>query len=254
MKTFLTLLVAGLFLSWVCAVRAAPGPYFAIQVVDAATGRGVPMVELQTTSGARCYTDSNGLIAFYEPGLMNRKVWFGVSSHGYEFPPTQGVPGLGIRGVTLETKPGASAQLKIKRLNIAERLYRITGQGIYRDTVLLGRKPPIAEPLLNAEVTGQDGVLNAIYRGRLYWFYGDTSKLSYALGNFSMTGATTELPDRIDPSVGFNLKYFAGKDGFVKPMAPMEGEGVVWKARMSTPSPAIRTRRRTTSTTRSCTG
>ena len=223
-KTFLSLLAAGIFLIEVCAVRAEPGPYFAIQVVDEATGRGVPMVELQTTSGARCYTDSNGLIAFYEPGLMNKKVWFGVSSHGYEFPPD----GLGIRGVTLETKPGGSAQLKIKRLDIAERLYRITGQGIYRDTVLLGRKPPIAEPLLNAEVTGQDGILNAIYRGRLYWFYGDTSKLSYALGNFSMTGATTELPDRIDPSVGFNLKYFAGKDGFVKPMATMEGEGVVW--------------------------
>ena len=224
MKTFLSLLAAGIFLIEVCAVRAEPGPYFAIQVVDEATGRGVPMVELQTTSGVRCCTDSYGLIAFYEPGLMNKKVWFGVSSHGYEYPPD----GLGIRGVTLETKPGGSAQLKIKRLDIAERLYRITGQGIYRDTVLLGRKPPIAEPLLNAEVTGQDGILNAIYRGKLYWFYGDTSKLSHALGNFHMTGATTELPDRIDPSVGFNLKYFTGKDGFVKPMAPMEGEGVVW--------------------------
>jgi hypothetical protein len=203
---------------------ARAGPYFAIQVVDEATGRGVPMVELQTTSSVRCYTDSNGLIAFDEPGLMNQKVWFGVASHGYEFPPD----GLGIRGVTLETKPGARAQLKIKRLNIAERLYRITGQGIYRDTVLLGRKPPIAEPLLNAQVTGQDGILTAIYRRKLYWFYGDTARLSYGLGNFSMTGATTELPARIDPSAGFNLQYFTGKDGFVKPMAPIPGEGVVW--------------------------
>src|SRR6266446_4312234 len=114
----------------VCRAAAAnsePSRYFAIQVIDEQTGRGVPMVELQTTSGVRYYTDSNGLIAFYEPGLMNKKVWFGVSSHGYEFPPD----GLGIRGVTLVTKPGGSAQLKIKRLDIAERLYRITGQGIY---------------------------------------------------------------------------------------------------------------------------
>jgi hypothetical protein len=193
-------------------------------VVDEQTGRGVPMVELQTTSGARYYTDSNGLVAFYEPGLMHQRVWFGVSSHGYEFPPD----GFGIRGVTLDTNPGESARLKIKRLNIAERLYRITGQGIYRDTVLLGRKPPIAGPLLNAQVTGQDGILNAVYRGKLYWFYGDTGRLSYVLGNFAMTGATTPLPDRLNPSVGFDLKYFTGKDGFARPMAPIKGEGVVW--------------------------
>ncbi|MBV9124685.1 MAG: hypothetical protein JO112_15115 [Planctomycetes bacterium] len=203
---------------------APSGHYFAIQVIDEQTGRGVPMVELQTTSSVRYYTDSNGLVALDEPGLMNKKVWFGVAAHGYEFPPD----GFGNRGVTLITKPGGRAQLKLKRLNIAERLYRITGQGIYRDTVLLGRKPPISEPLLNAEVSGQDGVLTAIYQGKLYWFYGDTSRLSYPLGNFAMSGATTELPDRIDPSVGFNLKYFVGKDGFARPMAPLKGEGVVW--------------------------
>jgi hypothetical protein len=218
------LLIAGVLLSQSGAAPAKPGRYFGIQVLDDATGRGVPMVELRTTSGVDYYTDSNGLVAFYEPGLMDRKVWFGVSSHGYEFPPD----GFGIRGVTLETKPGATARIKIRRLNIAERLYRITGQGIYRDTVLLGRKPPIAAPLLNTEVTGQDGILNAIHRGKLYWFYGDTGRLSYALGNFSMTGATTVLPDQINPSVGFNLRYFAGKDGFVRPMVPIGGEGVVW--------------------------
>src|SRR5437868_5864132 len=67
--------------------QAEPGRYFAIEVVDEQTGRGVPMVELQTTSGARYVTDSGGLIAFYEPGLMGRKVYFGIAAHGYEFPP-----------------------------------------------------------------------------------------------------------------------------------------------------------------------
>jgi hypothetical protein len=204
---------------------ASPGgQYFAIEVVDEQTGRGVPMVELQTTSGTRYYTDSAGLVAFYEPGLMGRKVFFAVASHGYEFRPD----GFGIRGVALDAEPGGSARLKIKRINIAERLYRITGQGIYRDTMLLGRKAPIAEPLLNAQVTGQDGILTAVYRGKLYWLYGDTNRLAYALGNFAMSGATTELPDRIDPSVGFDLEYFVGQDGFSRPMAPMQGEGVVW--------------------------
>ena len=151
----LVLLSASVVYDATCQV-SPPKRYFGIQVVDEQTARGVPMVELQTTSSARYYTDSNGLIAFDEPGLMNKKVWFGVSAHGYEFPRD----GFGMRGVALETKPGGGGKLKIKRLNIAERLYRITGQGIYRDTVLLGRKPPIAEPLLNAQVTGQDGILN----------------------------------------------------------------------------------------------
>ena len=43
-----------------------------------------------------------------------------------------------------------------------------------------------------------------------------------------MTGATTELPDKVDPSVGFTLKYFTGRDGFARPMCPLQGEGVVW--------------------------
>ncbi len=203
---------------------AVADQYFGIQVVDEQTGRGVPMVELKTTSSASYYTDSGGWVAFYEPGLMNRKVWFGISSHGYEFP----ADFLGARGVVLKTEPGKSTQVKIKRVNIAERLYRITGQGIYRDTVLLGRKPLIAEPLLNAEVTGQDGILTALYRGKLYWFYGDTCRAAYALGNFSMSGATTALPAQLDPSVGLDLEYFTGTNGFARAMAPMEGEGVVW--------------------------
>lgn len=242
MLTHLRWFCVGLFLSIAigrAADSAEPGRYFAIEVVDDRTGRGVPMVELQSTSSIRWYTDSNGLIAFDEPGLMNKRVWFGVSSHGYEYP----ADGFGSRGVTLEPKAGQSVQIKIKRLNIAERLYRVTGQGIYRDSLLLGRKVPIDQPLLNAEVTGQDGVLTAIYRGKLYWFYGDTLKVSYALGNFAMTGATTELPAQIDPAVGFRLNYFTGKDGFVRPMAPMAGEGVVWFFGMTVlPDPAGRER------------
>jgi hypothetical protein len=47
--------------------------------------RGVPMVNLTTTNMVNYYTDSNGVIAFYEPGLMNTTVYFEVSSDGYEF-------------------------------------------------------------------------------------------------------------------------------------------------------------------------
>src|SRR4051812_23100060 len=36
---------------------------FAIEVIDAATGRGVPLVELETVDHVKFVTDSNGLIA-----------------------------------------------------------------------------------------------------------------------------------------------------------------------------------------------
>src|SRR5262245_46279590 len=79
--------------------------YFAIEVVDDQTGRGVPLVELETVNRIHYITDSNGLVAFNEPGLMNQKVFFTITSHGYEFP----ADGFGYHGLALETKPGANA-------------------------------------------------------------------------------------------------------------------------------------------------
>ncbi|MGB9624165.1 MAG: hypothetical protein ACPMAQ_04825, partial [Phycisphaerae bacterium] len=200
--------------------------YFRITVVDEQTGRRVPLVELETTNNIRHYTDSNGIVAFYEPGLMGQSVFFFVRSHGYEFPKD----GFGMQGRALDVKEGGSATLKIRRINIAERLYRITGGGIYRDTVLLGEQAPIEQPVLNGKVLGQDSVQNAVYKGRLYWFWGDTNKPSYPLGNFQMTGAVSLLPGDggLDPSVGVNLAYFTDKDGFTKQMAPVPGEGPCW--------------------------
>ena len=52
-----------LFVSLGLAAISSAEP-FAIEVVDEQTGRGVPMVELQSTSSARYYTDSSGLVAF----------------------------------------------------------------------------------------------------------------------------------------------------------------------------------------------
>lgn len=199
---------------------------FVIEVVDDQTGRGVPLVELRTVNDIVCVTDSAGIVAFDEPGLMNQKIWFGVTSFGYEFP----ADGFGSRGTALDIKSGGSAKLKIKRINIAERLYRTTGGGIYRDTVLAGRKAPIKEPLLNAQVAGSDSVQSCIYRDRIYFFWGDTGKMSYPLGNFSTTGATAELPGKggLDPAVGIDLNYFKDKNGFTKQMIPSPKEGAKW--------------------------
>jgi hypothetical protein len=130
-----------------------------------------------------------------------------------------------MRGRALDTTPGKTETLKIKRRNVAERLYRATGEGIYADSVVLGRKPPIERPLVNAEVAGQDSIQRVIYRGKIHWFWGDTSRQAYPLGHFGMAGATSDLPSNggLSPDVGVNYQYFVGQDGFSRPMFEREG-------------------------------
>jgi hypothetical protein len=220
--SFLSLLATGLLVASTCAA-AEP---FAIEVVDEATGRGVPLVELRTTASVTYYTDSAGIAAIDDAALLGRKIWFGVRSFGYEF----AADGFGLRGRALDVQSGKSVQLKIKRTNFAERLYRVTGEGIYRDTLLAGRESPIREPLLNSQVVGQDSVQPVIYRDQLYLFWGDTSRQAYPLGLFAMAGATAKLPQQggLDPAVGVDLNYFVDKDGFARGMAPLDAPGPVW--------------------------
>jgi len=206
--------------------QESSGKYFRIQVVDRRTGRGVPLVELRTTNSIRYITDSNGIVAFHEPGLMDRDVFFFVESHGYEFPKD----GFGFRGQRLKTTPGTSAVLEIDRINIAERLYRVTGQGIYRDSVLTGTPVPLTNPVINGQVSGQDSVFAWVYHGRLFWLWGDTNRPSYPLGHFWTAGAVSDLPSKggLDPSVGVGLEYFVDDDGFSRPLARLKEEGLMW--------------------------
>lgn len=217
--------VLALLLLSSAGLGASPEQFFAIKVVDADTGRGVPLVELKTTHNVSYYTDSNGLVAIGDPELMGQSVFFTVRSHGYEF----AKDGFGFAGKALDVKAGGRAELKIKRLNIAERLYRVTGAGIYRDSVLLGEPVPVRQPLLNGQVTGQDSVQRVIFQGKVHWFWGDTNRLRYPLGLFAMAGATTPLPGpELDPAKGIDLKYYVNKEGFCRATAPMDEPGLVW--------------------------
>ncbi|MBC8874796.1 MAG: hypothetical protein H8E44_35700 [Planctomycetes bacterium] len=200
--------------------------YFKITAVDKATGRGVPLVELRTVNSIRYFTDSNGVVAFYEPGLMGQNIFFEITSHGYEFVKD----GFGYRGARLKVAAGGEATLTLDRINIAERLYRMTGAGIYRDTMLTGGSPPTKQPVLNGLVFGSDSVVNTVFRGKVYWFWGDTNRPSYPLGNFHVPGAASVLPDDggLDPEAGVDLSYFVGANGFAKPTCQMPGQGPTW--------------------------
>jgi hypothetical protein len=198
--------------------RGLPGPadYHALQVVDAQTGRPVPLVRL-TALGQERWTDNGGHVAFFDLDAMDDLVRFEVWTHGYVHDPGY---------VELVPAPGATTVIEVDRINLAERLVRQTGAGAWRDTVLLGLPTPAAEPVLDGEIVGQDGGQAVPFRGQLFWMWGDTGRAAYPLGNFWMTGARAALDGA--PEDGVDLDYFEGDDGFARGIAPRYPEGVTW--------------------------
>lgn len=200
-----------------CSGVAGAQDYFAVQVRDAQSGRGLPLVKLHVGT-QDYYTDSSGLLAFNAPGMMDQSITFFASSYGY-----QG------NVVTLQTTPGTTGELALNRQQRAERLYRVTGKGIYQDTVQLGLDAPISHPLINANVKGQDSVQATVYKGQIHWFWGDTL-YDVGFGNFRTAGATSELPGQggLAPSVGVDLDYYVDDGGSAKQMMPLTQPGPVW--------------------------
>lgn len=221
----LPLLLLAINIGCPATCKAAEAP-FAIRVVDQQSGRGVPLVELRTTPDQIYLSDSNGYVAIDDPVLESQDVFFHVKSHGYELARDL----FGFRGRRLKVEAGREATIEITRLNVAERLYRITGAGIYRDTVRLGKPAPIDHPLLNAQVCGQDTVMAVVNDDKIYWFWGDTDRLSYPLGHFNTSGATSLLPKAggLTPDRGINLRYFVDESGFSRPMFPRENGTLIW--------------------------
>lgn len=205
---------------------AAPADYFGIHVIDEQTGRGVPLITLKTTNHIALTTDSAGWIAFDEPGLMNRAVYFSVEGPGYVIPKD----GFGFVGMRLTPVAGKSVEVKVLRTNLAERLCRLTGQGIYRDSTLLGHEAPLPSPNLFADVMGQDSVQVVSWKGRYFWIFGDTNRPNYPLGNYHSTAAWSDAPDKggLDPEHGIHFEYIMDENGAVAKMLPMEEPGAVW--------------------------
>ncbi len=208
--------------------RGVPGAadYVVIEVLDDRTGRGVPLVELRAADAslgeaARWVSDSAGRIVI-DP--LDLPASASVFSHGYAFDAAR---------IEIPSSPGERITVMAHRENLAERLYRVSGGGIYRDSVLLGSDVPLAAPTINGLVLGQDSVFSVVHRGALFWIWGDTNRPAYPLGNFHTSGATSVLPidGGLDPEDGIDLTYFVDDDGFSRGMAPTEtvpGEGVTW--------------------------
>jgi hypothetical protein len=223
---------SSLFAIFICLepgsiAQSAAGDFFAIQVVDESTGRGIPMVMLETVNGLRQVTDSAGWAAFQEPGMMDRKVFFSMSSPGYVVQRDDS----GLAGVTVFTKAGASVQVKMVRTEIAERVYRVTGQGIYRDSSLLARESPLPQANLFADVMAAGSVQAVQYGGKIFWLWRDALTPSHPRGRSQTIAATSDLVDHggLHPSLGVHFKHYlsTGGDG-ARDMVPMTESGTVW--------------------------
>lgn len=193
-----------------------------IEVVEKDSGWPVPMVELRTLHNVRFVSDNAGLIAFDLPELMGREVWFELVGHGYEVPKD----GFGYRGVRLRPEPGKTLRVVVERRIIAKRLGRLTGAGRFGEAVKLGE--PGAED--NLGILGCDSVQNAVYKGALYWAWGDTTLSHYPLGIFHMTSATTPVKPlaSFEPPVNIKFQYFTDAKGAPRAVARMPGDGPTW--------------------------
>ncbi len=209
-----------------------PLPYFRITVVDDETGRGIPCVRLKTVNEVEYWTDSAGVVAFYEPDLMDQDVYFTLESHGYTYPADHM---FGFHGRIVPVKSGGALTLKMHRDYAAQRLYRMTGAGIYRDSILLGDKVPPVEEVGKIPVAGQDGGDPVSYNGKIYWFWGDTGVPRFPLGVFKGTAATSELPSRggLDPNIGVAYTYFRDKNGQVRGIFDLPGH-IYWYSELRT--------------------
>ncbi|MDR2849945.1 MAG: DUF4185 domain-containing protein [Verrucomicrobiota bacterium] len=193
-----------------------------IVVTEKGSGWPVPLVELRTTHQARFVTDNAGVIAFDLPEMMGRETWFDIHGHGYGV----GRDGFGMSGVRLVPEPGKTLRVEVTRSIIAKRLGRLTGGGIFAESQKLGLEGDWRE----TGVFGCDTVQNAVYRGRLFWLWGDTTLAKYPLGIFQSTGAETarEPFGALQPPLRVAYEQFADAGGAPRAIANLSGSGPTW--------------------------
>jgi hypothetical protein len=231
--------MASLILLVLLSAAVQGSEYFRIACIDGETGNGVPLVLIRTGNYLEYYSDSAGNIAFMEPGMMEQPVFFSVLADGYNFTGGQQYPAPYNSGVVLTTHAGGSALIVLNRTQPAQRVYRLTGAGLYRDSLLVGAPIPASvRSRAAAEVStgsfGQDTVMVANYKGRVFWVWGDTvCPRSARQNNCEQTGmysvgATSCLPSASNPACSAadppSLEYFASESpaGFhhPRPLAP----------------------------------
>ncbi len=195
-----------------------------ILIVDDENGWPVSQVQLTTTHKASFWTDNAGVVAFDLPELMGQQTWLTVFADGYEAK----ADGFGNRGFRFTPQPGGEHVFRVSRTNLAKRLGRITGGGIFGESQKLGEHLDWRE----SGILGSDSVQNSVYRGKMFWGWGDTNVSRYPLGLFHMTSATTAVQplESFEPPLKLELNYFRDGEGAVRNVADLapDDPGPTW--------------------------
>ena len=218
-----------LILALIVACQAEPTPpasHCRIEVVEKSSGWPVPLVQLRTVNESRFVTDNAGIIVLDQPELMGREVFFHVEGHGYEVP----ADGFGYRGIRLTPSPGEIHRVEVSRTIIAQRLGRLTGAGLFANSQRSGQEQTWRE----SGVVGSDSVQTAVYRGRHFWLWGDTSLFHYPLGIFHSSAATTDLSplNSFEPPLRVKYEYYRDENGRPRGVAKLPGDGPTWLSAM----------------------
>lgn len=209
--------------AWVCAnVASRAAEPCRIDVVDDESGWPVPLVELETTHGVRFVSDNAGIVAFDLPELFGEPTWLAIEGHGYEAP----VDGFGYRGVRVTPLPGERLEIRVRRTLPARRVGRLTGAGLFGEAQRFGLHADWRE----SRILGCDSVQTALYQGKRYWFWGDTTLARYPLGLFHMTGAVTAPRPlaKLAPPLQVGFDYFCDAEGRPRVVAELSGSGPTW--------------------------
>jgi hypothetical protein len=105
-------------------------------------------------------------------------------------------------------------------------LGRVTGAGLFGESQKLGLETDWQE----SGVVGSDSVQNAVYNGRLFWAWGDTSLARYPLGIFDASSATTAVRpiQKFEPPLKVKFDYFRDDSGRPRGVAKIPGSGPTW--------------------------
>ena len=195
---------------------------YRIEIVDQENGWPVPLVELRTVHDATYFSDNAGLIAIDDPDLFGREIFFHLRSHGYQVKQD----GFGYRGFRTRPTDGGTIKIEVERINVAKRLGRLTGAGLFAEQEKLGG----GSPLPASDIFGCDSVLMTPHGGKLFWLWGDTMLPGYPLGIYSSTAALTDLHpiQNFKPPLALPFQHFRDKENKPRGVANLPGDGPTW--------------------------
>lgn len=197
-----------------------------IEIVDKQNGWPVPLVELKTVHDSIHVSDNLGLVAIDDPDLLGKEVYFHVKGHGYGLPKD----GFGFEGVRTTLKAGGKFRIELERRNLAKRLGRLTGAGLFAE----GQKLGIAPLLPESGVFGCDTVLTATVGDKIFSLWGDTMLPGYPLGIYHSSAATTPLQPlkKFEPPIAMPYTLFRDGEGKPRGVAKLPGDGPTWLGAM----------------------